>query len=117
MIYINIGYLIYTSLPTPKLLESLNEQSCHCVWLFSWKNYITLDLVILELMTEDRAEIIVYENPAGKITAGMNCDHLKTILKFNLYEFNFLTFTPISCNFCTPLAINSVPSPGILFSA
>ena len=84
MIYINIGYFIYVFTYTPKLLESPNEQSCHCVWLFSWKNDITVDLVILELLTEDRAEIILCENPAGKITAGMNCDHLKTISKFNL---------------------------------
>ena len=49
------------------------------MWLFSWKNYITLDLVILELLAEDRAEIIADENPAGKVAAGMDCDHLKTI--------------------------------------
>ena len=82
MIYIYsylVFYLRRNIYFTPKLLESLNEQSCHFVWLFSWKNYIILDLVILKLLTEDRAEIIAHENPAGEVTAGMDCDHLKTI--------------------------------------
>ena len=59
-----------------RTLENLDKQSGHYVWLFCWKNYITLDLIIIKLLAKDRAESILHKNPAGEIAACMNSGHL-----------------------------------------
>ena len=41
---------------------------------------VILDFVIVELLAEDRFESKVHENPGRKVAAGMNCDHLKTLV-------------------------------------
>ena len=59
-------------------LKMFYKQSCLIVRIFCWEDNFSIKQVILKLITKHFYEVILDENFAGKIAAGMDCQNLAT---------------------------------------